>query len=116
MNEDYTKLKDFAQKRLNDSCRNDDDYDIRYWVGYIDGLNALQKRMDGDMAIEALEKQSAKKPKPHTVAVEKLKIGNANWCKGTTVYRCPNCNNFISRTYNFCYKCGQALDWSDDNA
>lgn len=47
MNEDYTKLKDFAQKRLDDSCRNDDDYDIRYWVGYIDGLNALQKRMDG---------------------------------------------------------------------
>ena len=47
MNEDYTKLKDFAQKRLNDSCRNDDDYDISYWVGYIDGLNALQKRMDG---------------------------------------------------------------------
>ena len=47
MNEDYTKLKDFAQKRLGDSCENDDDYDIRYWVGYIDGLNALQKRMDG---------------------------------------------------------------------
>ena len=48
MNEDYTKLKDFAQKRLDDSCENDDDYNIRYWVGYIDGLNALQKRMDGD--------------------------------------------------------------------
>lgn len=47
MNEDYTKLKDFAQNRLNDSCRNDDDYDIRYWVGYIDGLNALHKKMDG---------------------------------------------------------------------
>ena len=47
MNEGYTKLKEFAQKRLDDSCRNDDDYDIRYWVGYIDGLNALQKRMDG---------------------------------------------------------------------
>lgn len=47
MNEDYTKLKDFAQKRLDDSCRNDDDYDIRYWVGYIDGLNALRKKLDG---------------------------------------------------------------------
>ena len=47
MNKDYTKLKDFAQKRLDDSCENDDDYDVRYWVGYIDGLNALQKRMDG---------------------------------------------------------------------
>ena len=50
MNEDYMKLKDFAQKRLDDSCENGNDYDIRYWVGYIDGLNALQKRMDGGKA------------------------------------------------------------------
>ena len=69
-----------------------------------------------ETAIEALDKQVAKRPKPHTVDVEKLKIGNANWCKGTTVYRCPNCNDFISRTYDFCYKCGQKLDWSDTNA
>ena len=48
MNKDYMKLKEFAQKRLNDSCKNSNDYDIRYWVGYIDGLNALQKRIDGD--------------------------------------------------------------------
>lgn len=67
-------------------------------------------------AIEALDKRVAKKPKPHTVDVEKLKIGNANWCKGTTVYRCPNCNDFISRIYDFCYKCGQKLDWSDNDA
>ena len=68
-----------------------------------------------ETAIEALDKQVAKRPKPHTVDVEKLKIGNANWCKGTTVYRCPNCNDFISRTYDFCYKCGQKLDWSENN-
>ena len=47
MNEDYTKLKDFAQKRLDDSCKNDNDYDVRYWIGYIDGLNALYKKIDG---------------------------------------------------------------------
>lgn len=64
-------------------------------------------------AENALEKQIPKKPKSHTVDVEKLKIGNANWGKGTTVYRCPNCNDFISRTYDFCYKCGQALDWRE---
>lgn len=68
-----------------------------------------------ELAISALEKQVEKKPKAHIVDVEKLKIGNANWCKGTTVYRCPNCNDFISRIYDFCYKCGQALDWSDNN-
>ena len=48
MNKDYMKLKEFAQKRLNDSCENSNDYDIRYWVDYIDGLNALHKKMDGD--------------------------------------------------------------------
>lgn len=39
----YTKLKNFAQKRLDDSCENGNDNDIRYWVGYVDGLNALYK-------------------------------------------------------------------------
>ena len=48
MNEDYTKLKDFAQKSLDDSCKNSNDYDVRYWVGYIDGLNALHKKMEGE--------------------------------------------------------------------
>lgn len=47
MNEDYTKLKDFAQKRLDDSCENGIDYAAGYWVGYIDGLNALRKKLDG---------------------------------------------------------------------
>ena len=47
MNEDYTKLKDFAQKRLDDSCKNGNDDDVRYWVGYIDGLSALRKKLDG---------------------------------------------------------------------
>ena len=61
----------------------------------------------------ALKKQIPKKPTPHKVEVEKIKIGNANWGKGTTIYKCPNCNEFISRTYDYCYKCGQALDWSD---
>lgn len=64
---------------------------------------------------EALEKQIPKKPTPHIVNVEKIKIGNANWCKGTTVYKCPCCNNFISRLYDYCYKCGQAIDWSKNN-
>ena len=61
----------------------------------------------------AIEKQIPKKATPHIVDVEKLKIGNANWCKNTTVYKCPCCNNFVSRLYEFCFKCEQALDWSD---
>lgn len=47
MNEDYTKLKDYARKRLDDSYENGNDYDVGYWVGYIDGLSALRKKSDG---------------------------------------------------------------------
>ena len=61
----------------------------------------------------ALEKQIPKKPTPHKVEIDKIKIGNGWWCKGTTVYRCPCCNEFISRTYTYCSECGQALEWGD---
>ena len=77
----------------------------------IDDVYVLDKRN----ILSALEKQIPKKPTPHTVEpVEApIKIGNANWCKGTTIYYCPNCKDFISRVYTYCHKCGQALDWSD---
>lgn len=61
---------------------------------------------------EALEKQIAKKPTAHKVDVPKIKVGNGFFGKGTTVYRCPCCNELISRICDCCYKCGQALDWS----
>ena len=61
---------------------------------------------------EAVERQVAKKPTAHKVGVEAIKIGNANWKSGTTVYKCPCCNEFISRIYDHCYKCGQKIDWN----
>ena len=42
MDEDYTRLRDFAQKHLDDSCNNNG-HDIRFWIGYLEGLNALYK-------------------------------------------------------------------------
>ena len=79
-------------------------------------LNKLDETLIGNLKwkmvlSKALGKQIPKKPTPHIVNVERLKIGNANWGKGTTVYKCPCCNNFISRLYDYCYKCGQAIDW-----
>ena len=68
---------------------------------------------DKEKVNSALKKQIPQKPTPKVVDVEKIKIGNAAWCKGTTIYYCPNCNDFISRIYTYCHKCGQALDWSD---
>ena len=65
------------------------------------------------MAIKAIDKQIPKKPIPHKVDVENVKIGNVLWGKNTTVYRCPCCDELISRVYDYCYKCGQAIDWSE---
>ena len=64
-------------------------------------------------AISALEKQIPKKPTPQVVKGGKRLIGNGWWCKGTTVYKCPCCNSWITQTYKYCIDCGQALDWGD---
>lgn len=66
-----------------------------------------------EAAIEALEKQIPLRAIPLTVKIDCASIGRAIWRKGTTVYECPKCSAFISPMYNFCFKCGQALDWSD---
>ena len=109
MNKDYTKLKDFAQKRLDDSCRNGNDDDVRYWVGYIDGLNALHKKLCGSE--EALEKQIPKQPKYEDVdnvygAIKRTCTACGDVCmvsKGAKPYE------------HYCRQCGQALDWSENN-
>lgn len=61
---------------------------------------------------KALEKQIPKKPTAHKVDVPKIKVGNGFFGKGTTVYRCPCCNELISRICDCCYNCGQAINWS----
>lgn len=50
-------------------------------------------------------------PSMHKVDCDFIQIGNARWCKGTTVYKCPCCDSFVSRIHKFCFNCGQALDW-----
>lgn len=92
MNETYTKLRDFAQKRLDDSCENDCNNDIRYWVGYLVGLNALYKELY--RTEEALEKQIPKKP---------VEVRNE--------IVCPTCKTLVGSS-PYCRYCGQALDHS----
>lgn len=64
-------------------------------------------------AIEALEYRIPKKPLM-LKNDEDIKIGAGTWKAGVTIYKCPRCNGFISRSNDFCPKCGQALDWSDE--
>lgn len=70
-------------------------------------IRELQKLID-----VAIEKQIPKKPHPIKVVVDRLEIGNASWGKGTIVYRCPACETYMSRLHDYCYKCGQRIDWS----
>jgi hypothetical protein len=60
-----------------------------------------------DMAISALEKQVAKKPREHY-----------NWCDlsedeklETPRWYCESCDGVIEENYSYCHDCGQAIDW-----
>ena len=57
-----------------------------------------------EMAINALEKQIAKKPKKT----------ESEGFRYTDTYRCPLCGGNFSGTgiADYCYHCGQKLDWS----
>ncbi len=81
------------------------------WKAY-DGKDMERCNEACRVACVALEKQIPKKP-IKLKANEDIKIGAGTWEAGTTVYKCPRCDSFISRSSNYCDKCGQAFDWSD---
>ena len=62
-----------------------------------------------ETAIEALDKQIAKKP---VVVGEEYIFERDEWEKD---YECPFCGNPYADD-SFCSCCGQKLDWSDNNA
>ena len=56
------------------------------------------------LAMTALEKQISKKP-----------ISNSHDMFGIKCCICPVCHCHVYSTSNdFCHRCGQALDWSDE--
>ena len=44
---------EFAEKRLNESCLNDDDEAVLYWRAYLDGARAQKKECIDGMASTA---------------------------------------------------------------
>ena len=74
-------------------------YDIRL------GFENLEAKK---VMVEALEKQIPKKPKP---------IEQPNIIRYSMNYICPACGKHFSGTgiADYCYHCGQALDWSEEN-
>ena len=67
-------------------------------ICYITDIDAEPLRL----AIKALEKQIPQKP-------ENMKT------KHFTFWKCPNCGSEWILKYNYCDKCGQRLDWSDED-
>ena len=72
-----------------------------------------------EMAIEALEKQIPKKPR---YVDTRFRHHGRRISDGSSLdkcYKCPNCNSHIFHVFDSekcCIYCGQALDWSDNNA
>ena len=62
------------------------------------------------MAIEALEKQIAKKPIPIDYEKYINIIENAHFLRGACW--CPNCKHVV-KSGSYCNDCGQKLDWSE---
>ena len=57
-----------------------------------------------ETAIEALKKQIPRKPNLDVI-----------YPSGIEWYLCPTCNhNNIEKSDSYCYACGQALDWGED--
>lgn len=74
-----------------------------------------------DMAIRALEKQIAKKPKKSGVTDKRGIFHPINGIDGVPYDLCPLCEANLCTTgilgrkkMNYCKECGQKLDWSDE--
>ena len=91
------QLTDLIKDREN-FCHRDDFDDM-----FLQDIEALK------VGISALEKQVPKKVKR-----EFATMGGCITCFETTV--CPTCSENFEEPwdYDFCYNCGQALDWSEE--
>lgn len=67
---------------------------------------------------ELVEKATPKKVKKSKPLEHDVTIGKAIFCKGTTfLTKCPNCDAWLNPLYHkqYCGKCGQALDWGEND-
>lgn len=89
---------------------------IEYLETLNNGLNEAFVNADElsealQMAMQALEKQIAKKPTPIDYKKYIDVIDNAIVLRGA--YWCPNCKRVV-KSGSFCSNCGQKLDWSNE--
>ena len=100
----YAKCQSLQVKGIYEDCNNKicDNCDLCYMQG-----TTGEHREAIDIAIQALEKQIAKKP----IKSENQVVRYVN------TYYCPTCELGITGTNiaKWCYHCGQKIDWSDED-
>lgn len=64
--------------------------------------------------LSAKEKKRTPKKTVEIINDNECQIGARIVPKGTIAQKCPVCDSFTSRSCNYCQKCGQALDWSEE--
>lgn len=86
--------------------------EIKYYAGFNAKTASIQAITEAcELAVKDMRKRIPQKPHPTKVTVDRIEIGNIRWNEGTTVYRCPDCNCYMSKVHKCCFKCGQAIDW-----
>ena len=97
----YSKCQLLQVKGIYEDCNEKkcDNCDLCYMQG-----TTGEHREAIDMAIQALEKQIPKKPvkKSFIVPYEGINV-------------CPSCKEPLGGKRHYCSKCGQKLDWSDED-
>ena len=79
---------------------------IEIAIAEVEWKYPMQYAIAFEIAIKALEKQMPKKP----IKSDRQEI------RYTLTYDCPTCGRQFTGTgfADYCYHCGQALDWSDN--
>ena len=87
-------------------CANNEDESLDEAIKALEEIKQYRAIGTVEECRAAVEKQKAKKPQKT----------ESEGYRYTDTYRCPNCGGNFSGTgiANYCYHCGQKLDWSDE--
>ena len=100
--------------RFFKNMRDDNKVVLDSGFGMKKGENNLlykNRKKYAELAIDALEKQIAKKP---TVLIndKDVKVGCITFRKGVKTYKCT-CGCWLTLSQDYCPKCGQKLLWEE---
>lgn len=59
----------------------------------------------------ALDKRAPMDPICEKVGDIPVSVGSGKFMKGTTVYKCPDCGTYLTRTHKYCHACGNVIKW-----